>query len=169
MVRVLTLGGTIGICSLVIAALLVASGPVCAATLTLNDGSVIHGDIKTLQDNVYTVETDTLGTVRVRKQDIRTIDLSDEPASRTPARSSTNGASPGQAELAAMQSLIMQNPDLLAMIEALQSDPDVQAVLSDPEIIRAVAAGDLATLMSHPKIIALTGNAKVREVIKEVP
>jgi hypothetical protein len=167
--RGLAIGRTAGTVSLVIAALSVAGGPVSAATLVLKDGSVVHGDIKTLQDSVYTVETDALGTVRVRQQDIRSIDLSDEPASGTPLSSSA-GKSPAQQPAAVqdLQSQMMQIPGLFSMIQALQSDPEVQAVLSDPEITRAVASGDFAKLMNNPKIIALLGNANVREVIDEV-
>jgi hypothetical protein len=62
----------------------------------------------------------------------------------------------------------MQSPNLFSMILGLQSDPDVQAVLADPDIMSALASGDYATLMNHPKIIALTSNAKVRDVIDEV-
>jgi len=167
-VRKLAFGGITGVCSLITVTLLIAYGSAPAATLMLKDGSVIHGDIKTLKDDVYTVETDSLGTVHVRKQDIRTIDHSDGSTIGSPVESSTLGSPPEQAELQAMQSSMMQSPNLFSMIQALQSDPDVQAVLSDPEIMNAMASGDYTTLMNHPKIIALTSNANVREVIDEV-
>ena len=164
--RDLAPGRIAGVGSLMIAALSVVYGLASAATLTLNDGSVIQGEIETLQNDVYTVETDSLGTVRVRKQDVRSIDHSDDSPRSSPARSRTNGSPPDQADLQAMQSRMMQNPNLFSMIEALQSDPEVQAVLSDPEIMSAVASGDFQTLMSHPKIIELTKNAQMREVIE---
>ena len=165
--RDLVFGRITGVCSFVIATLLVSYVSASAETLVLRDGTVIHGEIETLQDDVYTVETDSLGTVRVRKQDIRTIDHSDSSTFGSPV-GSTRGSPPKQAELQTMQSRIMQSPNLLSMILGLQSDPDVQAVLADPEIMSALASGDYATLMNHPQIIALTSNAKVREVIDEV-
>jgi hypothetical protein len=137
----------------------VTFGTASAETLVLNDGSVIHGDIKTLQGDVYIVESESLGTVRVRKQDVRTISHNDESAPQLQEE---------QADLQAIQSRITQNPDIFSMIRALQSDPEVQAVLSDPEVMRAIASGDFATLMSHPKIIGLTSNARMREIIEEV-
>ena len=63
--------------------------------------------------------------------------------------------------------LQMQSPDLLSMIQALQTLPELQAVLADPEIMNAVMSGNYAALMNHPKIIALTRNEKMREVIDE--
>lgn len=155
-------------CSLAIVASLVTCGSASAETLMLNDGSVIRGDIKTLQDDVYTIETDSLGTIRVRKQDVRVIDRNDEAELGPPVLSSIDESPPEQADLQAIQSRMMQIPDLFSMIEALRSDPDMQAVLSDPEILNALASGDFATLMNNPKIIALTGNAKVRDVIEKV-
>ena len=166
--RDLVFGGIAGVCSFVIATLLVSYVSASAETLVLRDGTVIHGEIETLQDDVYTVETDSLGTVRVRKQDIRTIDHSDSSTIGSPV-GSTRGSPPKQAELQTMQSRIMQSPNLLSRILGMQSDPDVQAVLADPEIMSALASGDYATLMNHPKIIALTSNTKVREVIDGVP
>ena len=166
--RGLARGGAAFVFSLVTAASWLTCGSAFAATLVLNDGSVIRGDIKTLQEDVYTVETDALGTVRVQKQDIRTIDLNDEGARGSPPLLSTGSSPVGQAELQALQTQLMQSPDLVSMIQGLQSDPEVQAVLADPEIMSALAAGDLAKLMSHPKIIALTGNPKVREIVEGV-
>ena len=165
--RDLALGRITGFRSLTIAALVVVCGSASAATLTLNDGSVIQGDIKTLQNDVYTIETDSLGTVRVSKEEIRSIDLSVDSQRSSSSRTPVNGSSPDQADLQAMQSRMLQSPNLFSMIEALQSDPEIQAVLSDPEIMSALASGDLETLMNHPKIIALTRNAQMREIIEE--
>lgn len=139
-----------------LAALAAPDAAVSAATITLRDGSVVHGEIRSVQDDAYTIETDTLGTVRVRKQDIRTIDYDHEPAAES---------SPGAADLQALQLRLMQSPNLLSAIQALQEDPDVQAVLSDPEIMSAIASGDYAALLDNPKIVALTRNPKMREII----
>lgn len=155
----------------ILVAALIAAGTADAATLILHDGSVINGNIRTLSDDVYTIETASLGTVRVRKQDIRTIDLSDDPGATSAAGASSSAipAEPaGQAELQALQQSLMQNANLFSMVQSLQNDPQVQAVLADPEVMSAIASGNIEILMSHPKIIALTGNPKVREVIDEV-
>jgi len=154
----------IGVCSVVIAAVLAPFVAASAATLVLKDGTVIHGEITSLQGDTYTVKTDSLGTVRLRKQNVRTIDHSGGSA----MASSSTGAPPGQAELQDMQTRMMRNPDLIAMIQALQSDPEMQAVLADPQIMNALASGDYAALKNNPKIISLMRNAKVRAVVDEV-
>jgi hypothetical protein len=152
-----------GVFLVVMAALSNADGA-AAATLVLKDGTVVHGDIKTLQDGVYTVETESLGTLRVDELNVRTIDHGDERMMGSP----TNGAASTQAELQAMQLQILQTPNLLSMIQSLKNDPEVQAILADPEIMNALTSGDYTALMNNPKIVALTSNSKVREVIDEV-
>jgi len=150
------------------AILLAPCWPSFAESLVLKDGTVIQGDIRGLQDDVYIVETDSLGTVRVQREQIRTIDHSDERSAGLPATSSPDKSFSEQAEQQALQSRIMQDASLFSMIQALKSDPEVQAILADPEIMSAIASGNYGALMNHPKIIALTGNDMVREVIDEV-
>jgi len=160
-----SLGRIAGICWWMLASCLAPYAAASAETLVLTDGAVIHGEIESLLDDVYTVKTESLGTLRVRKEDVRSID---HRGGSTPGSSqgSASGVSSVQAELQSMQSRLMQVPNLFAMIQALQSDPAVQAVLADPDIMSAMAAGDYATLINHPKIIALTENANVREVVE---
>jgi len=150
------------------AGLLTLSGASFAATVVLRDGTVIHGEMRSLQDDVYSVETDSLGTIRVRKQEVRSIDNGAEPTNGTGVDSSTNASSPGARELDATKARIMQDPALFAAVLALQGDPDVLAALADPEITKAIAAGDYAALLINPKIVTLMHNAKMREIIDGV-
>lgn len=159
----LTCSRVAGIVLSVMAAVSIPHGAASAATLVLNDGTVIHGEIKTLQDDVYTVETESLGTLLVRKNDIRTIDHGDKNTMGSP----TSGLSANATELQAIQLRILQNSGLLSLIQSLQNDPEVQAVLADPEIVSALASGNFAALMNNPKIIALTSNSNVRGVIDQ--
>jgi hypothetical protein len=159
------------------AALFVFCGVASAATIVLRDGTVIHGEIESLQNGVYTIETDSLGAVRVSEQQVRSID---QGAASAPAPPSASRAVPapgggppesaalGSLDAQAVQSRILQDPQLLAMLLALQNDPDVLAVLADPEIAKEIAAGDFTALMDNPKMIALMNNEKLREIIGQL-
>jgi hypothetical protein len=140
-----------------LAALLLPCETVTAATLRLNDGTVIQGEIESLRGDVYTVKSESLGTVRVRKEDIRAIDMSDSPEAES---------APSPSAFQSLQQQLLQSQKVMAMIQALQSDPEIQAVMSDPEILTAISSGDYAALMNHPKIMALTDNANLREIIE---
>lgn len=49
-------------------------------------------------------------------------------------------------------------------IRALQNDPDMQAILADPEIMQAVQSFDLTALRNNPKIIKLMQNSKIQSI-----
>ncbi len=148
------------ICCLVALAISFLPHTVSAAKLVLKDGTVIHGEIESLQNDVYTVQTGALGTLQVLQDDVKTIDLSGSAVGRP-----SSGKMPESVQHQAVQSKLVQDPTLLSKVEALQADPDVQAILTDPEIMSAIAAGDYAALMSNPKIKALSQNSRMREIV----
>ena len=154
--------------SFLMTSLFALSGGSFAATIVLRDNTVIHGEIRSLQDDVYTVESESVGTIRVRKQEVLSIDEGGESSSGASVESSARSASLGAGELDATASRITQDPKLLAMVLTLQNDPDVLAVLADPEIMRAMTAGDYTMLLNNPKIVALMRNAKIRDIIDGV-
>ncbi|MEO8465693.1 MAG: hypothetical protein ABI640_10165 [Gammaproteobacteria bacterium] len=127
---------------------------------------MIQGEVKSLQDGTYTVETASVGTLRVPKQEVRSISEGEQGATGPAPASSAGEVFPEPQTLDAMKSRITQDPALLATVLALQNDPEVLAVLADPVIAKAIAAGDYAALMTNPKIVALLQNAQVREILE---
>lgn len=150
--------------ALFVAGVLACCGVCSAATIVLQDGTVIQGEVKSLQDGVYTIETASVGTLHVRAGDIRSIDADTKPPS-APGTEPAAAGTPPSAVLDAAKAGIAADPKMLATVLALQNDPTVLAVLSDPDVTKAIAAGDYNALMSNPKIIALTQNPKIREII----
>lgn len=149
-----------------VASCLACCGVSCAATVVLRDGTVIQGEVKSLQDGVYTIETASVGTLHVRAQDVSSIDEGGKPPSTAGPGQPAKGPPPGADALDAAKSQIVADPKLLATVLALQNDPAVLAVLADPEVMKAMAAGDYDTLMHNAKILALMQNPKVREIIE---
>jgi hypothetical protein len=138
-----------------------------AATVVLRDGTVIQGEVVSLHDGVYTIDTDSAGTLHVRKQEVRSIDENAKSSIRPGVGLVPDASSPAAGVLDAAKSRIVEDPKVLAMVLALQNDPAVMAVLADPEITKAIEAGDYSALMNNPKILALMNNEKVREVIDQ--
>ena len=159
-------GSTAAARSFLVASWLACCGVSSAATVVLRDGTVIRGEVKSLQDGVYTIETAAVGTLHVRAQDVSSIDESGKPPSTAGPGQPANGPSPGADALDAAKSQIVADPKLLATVLALQSNPAVLAVLADPEVMKAMAAGDYDALMHNAKIVALMQNPKVREIIE---
>ena len=108
--------------------------------IELNDGSLLYGEIISLKDGVYTVNTMSLGPVKIEESKIRVIRFkSDDQAAKE--------------QIQTMQKLMLSDKEIINMIASLKNDPDVQKILKDPALMKAIISGDLETLISNPKFL----------------
>jgi hypothetical protein len=63
---------------------------------------------------------------------------------------------------------MLANPTILSIIQSIQSDPEFQAVAQDPEIQKAITAGDYFSLMTDPRIRQLMSHGAVKAISAEV-
>ncbi len=157
--------------SLLVALLMVAGlgwfGAAGASDLVrfeLNDGSIIVGKPLSLADGVYRIRTPALGDVEV-------------PASRvlSMVRGDGAGAGPGKvdgdgafsADIEAIQRQLVGDPGLMQSISALQQDPDVQAVLSDQELMGLILSGNVTALRDHEGFARLMEHPGIRAVLEQ--
>ena len=134
----------------------------CAEQIVLQDGSTINGEVVSLQSGSYKVKTDSLGVITLQQHQVKSIR---HGAGSTPppvSSSSMNQAS--QSAVQALQSSISSDPGMMTNILQLQNDPDMQAVLSDPELMRAIQSFDLQALQNNPKIQKLMRNSTVQSI-----
>ncbi len=132
--------------------------------ILLKDGSRIRGEIVSMQNGLYEIRTQSLGTIRLGSRQIHSI-TSVGPA---PDASLAEPAAVSPSTIESIQSSITGSPGVMKSIMELQNDPQMQAVLSDPEIMRAVRNFDLDALAGNPKIQALMKNSRIREIQGEV-
>ena len=62
---------------------------------------------------------------------------------------------------------MQKDESTMTLISALQDDPEVQALLSDPAVLRAAQSGDIGTLMANPAVMKILNNPRVREIGKK--
>ena len=132
--------------------------------IELNDGSVIMGEIVSLSNGVYTINS-TLGTLQIEDAKIRAIH------SKSPSSTEGNSllALPGDLQaLQGLQSLLMGNSEAMNTILSLQNDPAFQAALQDSEIMGAVMSGDFSALINNPTFMKLLEHQKVQEITEEI-
>ena len=123
--------------------------------IELNDGSLLYGKIVSLKDGVYTVNTMSLGSVKIEESKIRVIRFkSDDQAAKE--------------QIQAMQKLMLSDKEIINVIASLKNDPDVQKILKDPALMKAINSGDLETLISNPKFLKLLANPKILNIKKKV-
>ncbi|MBK1717380.1 hypothetical protein [Thiocystis violacea] len=124
----------------------------------LTDGSVISGELLSIDGGRYRLRSATLGEVILPESSIRAL--------RPGAESSDPGAPDRRAdEIADIQKRLVQDPGLMDGITALQNDPEIQAVLADPELTRLILAGDIERLRADPRIQRLMSHPALRAMV----
>jgi hypothetical protein len=129
----------------------------------LKDGSVVTGTISEFKNGIYTVKSASLGIVQLDQKEIRTIVYGGQSQSQ----SASGDVGISQAQIQAIQTSMAQDAGMMSLIQALQNDPDIQAILADPEITRAVAAGDFTALLNNKKIIELMEDPKIKAIVRK--
>ena len=132
--------------------------------IELFDGTVITGEVLSLTGGVYSVKSDSLGSLRIEESKIRTI------RSKSPAGngSQNDPASASHAGVRSLQDKMMSDKEIMTMIQSLQNDPEFKKMLEDPEVMKAVNAGDVAALMANPAFLKLLSNPTVQDIQKKV-
>jgi hypothetical protein len=129
--------------------------------IELTDGSVVTGEVVSLQNGVYTIKTGSLGAITVNESKVRAI--------RQPGTSGSAAMQDThQSDMRALQERMVRDQKIMTMIQSLQSDPEFQKVLQDPEVMRAVNAGDIPALTANPQFMKLLNNKTVQDIQKKV-
>ena len=129
--------------------------------IEMSDGSVVTGEVLSLSKGIYTIKSDSLGTIKIDESKVRVI----RP------RSASQGAGAFQSsgsEVQSLQNKMMNDQEIMGMIQSLQNDPDFKKLLEDPDVMKAVSAGDIPALMANPKFTKLLNNSTVQDIQKKV-
>jgi len=126
--------------------------------MELLDGSTLHGEIVGMQDGLYRIRTRHLGVVELPEAEIRALSFS------AGAVGTGTESRPVSSQIEALQQGLISDERSMAMIMELIGDPQFQAVLNDPDLMQAVTAGDLGALSSHPAIIRLLRDPRIRAI-----
>jgi hypothetical protein len=152
-------------------------GVALAADLTrfeLDDGSVIVGEPLTLADGVYRIRTPALGMISVDASRVRSMvraESADAAAAAARGSSPTAGLEPQAALSADIQSIqrgLVGDRGVMESIMALQRDPELQAVLADPELMGLVMSGNVEALRNHESFGRLINHPGIRAIIEQV-
>lgn len=142
-----------------------AAAALASQTIELKDGSRIEGEIQGIENGVYTVLSPSVGTLHVAQSNIVRIVYSDVSNA---ASSSGKTSAPHDAltsDIQQLQARLAQDPAAMQSIMSLQSDPQIQAILSDPAIVKAIQEGDYVSLLGNAKIQALESNQHLKQLL----
>jgi ABC-type proline/glycine betaine transport system permease subunit len=155
---------------LAVALLGLAVGVLAAPTIELKDGSRIQGEILGVDNGVYTVRSPSIGTVHVAQSNIARIVYDGDSANgaRVPGKSSARDDGSLTRDIQQLQTRLTQDPAMMQSIMSLQSDPQIQAILNDQAIVKAVQDGDYMSLLGNSKIQALESNEHLQQLLQQV-
>ena len=71
-------------------------------------------------------------------------------------------------QIQSLQRRMAADSDLMDTVSELQSDPEFQKMLDDPDIAAAVQSGNYDALLSNPKISGLASHPKVQELTRKL-
>lgn len=69
-------------------------------------------------------------------------------------------------EVEGLKEQMLGDEGIMKLIMALQSDPQMQALLNDPAVMNAIQSGDLGALLQNPAFLKLLDNPRVKEIEK---
>jgi hypothetical protein len=131
--------------------------------IILKDGSVITGDVVSLNNGIYTIKSDILGIIKLEESKVRAIQ---EPSASGALNASSSG--PAAGDVHALQQKMMNDKEVMNLVQSLQNDPEFKTLLEDPKIMKAVNAGDVVTLTADPRFVKLLNNTTVQEIQRKV-
>ncbi|MFH1799362.1 MAG: hypothetical protein ABH891_00750 [Candidatus Omnitrophota bacterium] len=73
-----------------------------------------------------------------------------------------------QSEMQKLRPAIMGDPDVLKKIFGLLFSPDFQALVNDPEVMKAVRSFDVKALMANPKFVNAVNHPAVKEISQKI-
>ncbi len=135
------------------------------AEIELVDGSVVYGEIVSLKNGVYTIDSDSMGSVKISKSKIRVIRFRSRGVKTEVGENSQK--SDTSSDIQGIQKSLLADEDIFKIILSLQDDPKIQEILNDPETMKAVQSGDLQSLMSNPKFMELLNHPKIKAINKK--
>jgi hypothetical protein len=136
--------------------------------LTLTDGSVISGEIESVQGGNYTVRSPSLGTITVKDSEIRTIETS-SGAAATQSQATAPSLPSTNSQLDAVQHRLLSDDSIMSSVAALQDDPQFQDVVNDSDVMEALRTGNIDALERNPKVQRLMDDPRVQEINRKLP
>jgi len=131
--------------------------------ITLKDGSIITGEVVSLNNGIYTVKSGILGIIKFEESKVRAIQ---EKQFSGNTSASTNSSTAGDVQ--SLQQKMLNDKEVMNLIESLKDDPEFKKLMEDPTFMKAVNAGDVATLSADPRFVKLLNNSTVQEIQKKV-
>ena len=129
--------------------------------ITLKDTSIIYAKVIDDTGGFFVIKSPALGEVKIRTNEIQSI----KPTNPQSAILPTTALSSGPADIILAEKSDADNSE----VKQLANNPDlVKAVLGDPNMMKAIQKGDIATLRGSPVVRQLLSDPQTKSLIKSL-
>ena len=133
-----------------------------SAEIELVDGSLVYGEIVSLKNGVYTIDSGSMGSLKISKSKIRAIRFRSQGVNKD-VRSNSQ-ITEKNSDFQDIQKSLLADESIFTIILSLQNDPKIQEILKDPETMKAIQSGDIQSLMANPKFMELLNHPKIKAI-----
>ncbi|MEI6437698.1 MAG: hypothetical protein WCO69_02985 [Candidatus Omnitrophota bacterium] len=144
-----------------------ASAATLDRVLKLKDGSTVQGRVIGLDKGVFTIQTTALGELRIKEDDVVSLTAPKAPPAEG-LGDVEEMRKQGDAGMEAMQAKIMADPDIMAQVQEIASDPEIAGIMSDPLFMKAAQNKDSVALQANPRTLQLMQNPKVKALLEKL-
>ena len=140
--------------------------------IALKDGSVIKGELVSFENGIYTIQTDNLGQLQLPEANVLSV-ANETIAAQAPQVAAQAGSAPNFSnKVSTMQNQIMADPQAMQAVQAMAEDPEIAAMISDPDFVKqltaAVSNNNVESVAGDPKIQQLMSNPKMQALIQQL-
>ena len=140
--------------------------------ITLDDGSVIIGEIVEMRDGNYRIRSTTMGEINISAN--RISNISNAQTTQTaptyeyeqqPSMYSSDNYSHQQDQVDARVRSMTMDGDFLDQLIDLSESNYMTQVMSDPEIMEAISRNDYDFLMNNEKMNQLMNSSEIKDLL----
>jgi hypothetical protein len=150
----------------ILAIALLSCATICFAqttkVITLKDGSSLKGKVLQLSNGTYTVETSNLGRLNIPESDVLSITPLENDGTSNQQKTQMKN------QVQAIQGSILSDPALMMELQDIVSDEEVQAMLSDPQLLNDVLSYDQQKIQENDNVQDLMQNEKIQNLMKKI-
>ena len=146
--------------------------------ITLKDASVIRAKVTEDAGGFFLIKSPALGEIKIRTSDIASIKQANPQSAILPKTQSSPaadaspsgaaGAADLQSDLSSKVQNFLSSGSGMAAVTQLSQNPNVKAVLADPNLVKAIQSGDTAALRESPAVKQLMDNPQTKSLIKSL-
>jgi len=147
-----------------------SAAPKKVKTITLKGGSTLKGEVIQLKDGIYTLEILNIGRMNIPESKILNITSSQAPSSQHSQSDGNKSLQKAQIknQVDQIQGDILSNPELMIELQNIINDEEIQAMLSDPQLLNDVLSYDPEKIQQNDNAQGLMQNEKIQKLMDKI-